>query len=490
MSQSLIVRLFIAGAAVMLIAGFMVLLLLASNLALSVYTYLREAPDWLRLSYAVLLGLFAAASALVIWRLLRPRKARTQAVRPPDETTLRTDLARHAAAGIDISAAQAELDRLDERRAREAVYVALYGEISSGKTSLIHALVPEARVQAAVDVRGGTTQRVEHYVWETQAHDKLIIADAPGLNEADAQTAKIAYEEALRAHIVVYVCDGDMTRDQWRELTALQQIGKPLIVVVNKQDRYSATDLMQIQTRLQARLTPDTPVVTIQSGGMEELVRVLPDGREEVVERPRAANVDALIMALQGKLADQGEGLAHLRDQAVFLLAAGRLSEALSAYRKKLAEALVDRYTRRAVIGGLAAFAPGTDIVIQTALAVALTRALCNLYEVPVRQVDLDQLLTAIQRRAGKVVPLTLAIAGNALKAFPGLGTVAGGLTHAVAYGLLFQGLGWALTDTLSTQGTLNVTTTAQRFEEKLSEDLAARARSLAALAASQSKRN
>ena len=46
---------------------------------------------------------------------------------------------------------------------------------------------------------------------------------------------------------------------------------------------------------------------------------------------------------------------------------------------------------------------------------------------------------------SGKALPLSLAVAGNGLKAFPGVGTVAGGLVHAVAYGLIFDALGRSL---------------------------------------------
>ena len=45
-------------------------------------------------------------------------------------------------------------------------------------------------------------------------------------------------------------------------------------------------------------------------------------------------------------------------------------------------------------------------------------------------------LSAAAIERAGKALPLSLAVAGNGLKAFPGVGTVAGGIAHAVAYGL------------------------------------------------------
>jgi hypothetical protein len=48
----------------------------------------------------------------------------------------------------------------------------------------------------------------------------------------------------------------------------------------------------------------------------------------------------------------------------------------------------------------------------------------------------LDRLLNAATGNLGKPAPLLLAVAENTLKAFPGMSTVAGGLVHAVTYGL------------------------------------------------------
>ena len=76
-----------------------------------------------------------------------------------------------------------------------------------------------------------------------------------------------------------------------------------------------------------------------------------------------------------------------------------------------------------------------------------------------------------------------LAVAGNGLKAFPGLGTVAGGMLHAVAYGLIFDSLGKAVAHTLETRGELQPAPAVLLFEEKLGEDLESRARKFARMA-------
>ena len=79
-----------------------------------------------------------------------------------------------------------------------------------------------------------------------------------------------------------------------------------------------------------------------------------------------------------------------------------------------------------------------------------MTRQLCRVYGQEVRDVDIESFLDLSQSRVGKVLPVSLAIAGNGLKAFPGVGTVAGGLVHAVAYGLIFDAVGRGLSASLA----------------------------------------
>ncbi|MFN3786356.1 MAG: GTP-binding protein, partial [Thiothrix sp.] len=79
-----------------------------------------------------------------------------------------------------------------------------------------------------------------------------------------------------------------------------------------------------------------------------------------------------------------------------------------------------------------------------------------------------------------------LAVAGNGLKAFPGIGTVAGGLVHAVAYGIIFDTLGHAVARTLAERGKLKAATAATTFQEMLSGNLEERTKTFARLVIEQ----
>ena len=115
-----------------------------------------------------------------------------------------------ASAGVDVGEARQELKELATRQDTGVVHLCFFGEISTGKSSLIKALVPEADV--AIDVVGGSTNDVRHYRWRNKAGNEILLTDVPGIGGHEEGLDEVALEEAKRAHIVLFVCEGDLTR--------------------------------------------------------------------------------------------------------------------------------------------------------------------------------------------------------------------------------------------------------------------------------------
>src|SRR5690606_39605349 len=126
---------------------------------------------------------------------------------------------------------------------------------------------------------------------------------------------------------------------------------------------------------------------------------------------------------------------------------------------------------------------PRTIFVIKGNIGTTSTRNLRKPYGPAPRDLDIENFLTLSQSRVGRALPLSLAIAGNGLKAFPGVGTVAGGLVHAVAYGLIFDALGRSLVQSLEKHGRLRPKAAAGEFEEALGEHLESGVRHVARMA-------
>lgn len=472
-------------------------LLIVTESALNVWDRLREAPAVFRWSYFAGLGLLVAAAAWLAWKLLVRRSPARAARRAPPLTREQIEARLREAdkAGIDVQQARAELTELAARQRQGAVHLCFFGEISSGKSSLVKALVPEAEV--TIDVVGGSTMEVTHYRWQDRTGSSVLLTDVPGTGGLEKGLDAVAREEALRSHVVVFVCDGDLTRPERNALHWLLELDKPLVLVLNKSDRYDAAEQSLVMQRLLdhlAELGSDLTrerVVAVSAGGSAEVVERLPDGSERVATRERPADVGVLVVAINRLLAEEATELDRRRDRAVFGLAAQKLDEAEQHYRDQRAEQIVRASTRRAVIGALAAISPGTDIIIQGYVGTTMTRSLCKLYGTAPRDLDIEEFLSLSQSRVGRALPLALAVAGNGLKAFPGVGTVAGGLVHAVAYGLIFDALGRSLVVSLEKHGRLNPAAAAKEFEEGIGEHIEAGVRQVAriALAADREER-
>lgn len=463
-------------------------LLFVTESALNVWDRLRAGPPAFLYSYVAVVVLLGLTAVGLIWRLVVKKKlAPVRKSRSLSRSDIKERLQQAEAAGVDISAAQAELQNLAARQAAGAIHLCFFGEISGGKSSLIKALVPDADV--LIDVVGGSTEEVRHYRWRNDAGTEILLTDVPGIGGHEDSLGEIATEEAKRSHLVLFVCDGDLTRGELNSIKLLLAFDKPIVLVLNKADRYSADERATLLQKLLQRIdelggeVQRDHVVAVSAGGVTEVVERLADGSEGTARRQRPADIGVLVVAINRLLGDDAEPLDARRERAVFQIAAEKLEAAEGEYRRQRSEQIIRSATRKAVVGAMASVSPGTDILVQGYIGTAMTQELCKIYGAAPRDLDVEEFLSLGQSRVGRALPLSLAVAGNGLKAFPGLGTVVGGLAHAVAYGLIFDALGRSLVLTLARHGELLPETAAREFEEGISEHLEAGVRRIAKMA-------
>ncbi len=465
-------------------------LLFVTESALNIWDRLKAGPAVILYAYLGVMIAIIVTAIWLVWRLVIRRGPKKSAAKKPQVLTreeIEARLHEAASAGVDVGAAQAELAELASRRESGAVHLCFFGEISTGKSSLVKALVPSADVR--IDIVGGSTDDIRHFRWKTESGAEILLTDVPGTGGHDEGFDEAALEEAQRAHVVLFVCDSDLTRAEAEALRHLMSLGKPMVLVMNKADRFSIDEQATLMHRLLERLegiggdiTRDR-VVAVSAGGEVDVIERSDDGSEILSRRRRAADVGVLVVAINRLLDAETASLEDRRDRAVFQLAADKLAEAEAKYRKQRAEQVIRSSTKKAIVGALAAVSPGTDVLIQGYIGTTMTQELCKLYGVVPRDLDVEEFLSLSQSRVGRALPLSLAVAGNGLKAFPGIGTVAGGLVHAVAYGLIFDALGRSLVMTLSKHGELMPEKAAAEFEEGINEHLQAGVRRVAKMA-------
>ncbi len=470
-------------------------MLFVTESALNVWDRLVEGPRLLLYGYVtVMVALVVTAIWLILKLVVRrnptkPDKSSTPLSRGDIEQRLQDA----DSAGVDTAAAHKELQELAQRQQSGSVHLCFFGEVSSGKSSLIKALVPEAKV--VISAVGGSTVDIRHYRWRNDDGTQILLTDVPGTGGVEGGLDTVAEEEARRAQLVLFVCDGDLTRAEKKSLEWLLALGKSMVLILNKSDRYSNEEQAVIMERLLDHLSDlgselvKDRVVAVTAGGQADVVERSSDGTEQVVRRDRPADIGVLVVAINRLLGESAAELDARRDRAVFTLAADKLAAAELRYREQRAEQIIRSSTRKAVLGAMAAVSPGTDVIIQGYIGTAMTKELCRLYGVAARDLDIEEFLDLSQSRAGKAIPLSLAVAGNGLKAFPGIGTVAGGLAHAVAYGLIFDALGRSLVTTLQQHGGLDPASAAQAFEDGFSEHIEAGVRQVARMALDREER-
>ncbi len=465
-------------------------LLFVTESALNVWDRLAEGPPILLYTYVGVMVAIVIAALVLIWRLVIRRKVsppKAPVTKPLTRSQIDVRLRDAEAAGVDIAAAQAELQELAGRREAGSIHLCFFGEISTGKSSLIKALIPAAEVK--IDIVGGSTEDIRHYRWRDKAGAEILLTDVPGTGGHDEGFDDLALEEAQRAHVVLFVCDSDLTRHEADALKHLLALDKPLVLVMNKADRFDIEEQAALMHRLLQRLEniggelQRDRVVAVSAGGEVDVIERRDDGSESSTRRQRPADVGVLVVAINSLLDDDVRPLDDKRDRAVFQLAGQKLAEAEALYRVQRSEQIIRNSTRKAIIGSLAAVSPGTDILIQGYIGTGMTQELCKLYGATPRDLDIEEFLNLSQSRVGRALPLTLAVAGNGLKAFPGIGTVAGGFVHAVAYGLIFDALGRSLVLTLTKHGELVPDAAAKDFEEGISEHIEAGVRRVAKMA-------
>ncbi len=468
-------------------------LLFVTESALNIWDRLREGPAVLLYAYLSIMVLLFVAAAWLIFRLVVRRKpVSTKAAKPLSQDDISERLREAESSGVDTSEAQSELRQLAASQADGTIQLCFFGEVSAGKSSLIRALVPDADV--AVDVIGGSTREVRRYRWRADSGDEILLVDVPGTGGHEQGLDELATEEARRAHLVLFVCDSDLTRHELNAVRALLGFDKPMIIVLNKSDRYDRDELAAVMQRLLERIDElggeanRDQVVAVTAGGESDVIERRGDGSESTRRRTRDADISVLVVAINRMLSVDGAALDARRERAVFQIAAEKLAAAEQRYREQRAEQIIRNSTRKAVIGALAAVSPGTDVLIQGYIGTAMTQELCSLYGATPRDLDVEDFLNLTQSRVGRALPLSLAVSGNGLKAFPGIGTVAGGLVHAVAYGLIFDALGRSLVQTLKRHGKLVPEAAAQEFEEGISEHLEAGVRRVAKMALDETK--
>ncbi len=151
----------------------------------------------------------------------------------------------------------ASIADLEAKRESQQLEIVAFGTISSGKSSLLNALA--GRNVFRTNVIGGTTATRSEIPWP--AGDRVVLVDTPGLAEVRGEArASESAAAAKNADLVLFVVDGPLKSYESELLEALAEMEKRIVVCLNKEDWYEATerDELLAATRRAGRRTRDS----------------------------------------------------------------------------------------------------------------------------------------------------------------------------------------------------------------------------------------
>lgn len=295
------------------------------------------------------------------------------------------------------------------------VEIVVFGEISTGKSSLVNALV--GRQVASTNVRGGWTKDVWKLGWQGAgyhlpgfSHSEVVLVDTPGLNEVGgAERADLAHSAAERADLILFVCDSDLNQTEHDALLALASHHKPILLVLNKEDLYSPKQLAELLEVLRgprlAGVVPPDHVVTAAAEPREvEYVIVAPDGAQRSEWRRPEPRVDALRGLILEMLEAEGLALVAL---SASMYAADR-TDRVAALRVRLRSDKASRIVWTYAVAKSAAVALNpaglVDVAGGMAVDAAMVMNLAAVYGISITLNGARDLVLSILKAAGWVL--------------------------------------------------------------------------------------
>ena len=342
-----------------------------------------------------------------------------------------------------------QLEQMTEKLQTGRVHLVVFGEISTGKSALINALLGNARTE--VNVQGGWTRDVWHLTWDGCgyrvpgfADSEVVLIDTPGLNEVDgASRTSIAQEAAARADLILFVTDSDLNETEYTALVELSQSNKPILLVLNKIDLYTKEQLDKLLgvlkgPRLKGLIDEHDVILTAADPKPVEYVIEAADGSTRTEFRKPPPQIEPLRVRILEVLEREGQALVALNAAMYAADRSDRMAAMRIRMREDHAQMTIWGYAVTKSVAVALNPVAVVDVLGGSAVDVAMVITLAEVYGIKFSRANATQLITSILKAAGWVM-LSEAAVHAASSVFKGLtlgyGTVITALPQGAAAG-------------------------------------------------------
>jgi small GTP-binding protein len=318
----------------------------------------------------------------------------------------------------DFTQVEAMLEKLEHGH----LHIAVFGRVSVGKSALLNALLGEERF--AVSALHGETRHSDMAPWQEVEVGGVYLIDTPGINEISGEAReRMAEDVAGRADLVLFVVDGDLTQTEYQAIQSLHQRNRPILVVLNKSDRYTGEErellLASLRQKLE-HLVATTYIVPAAANPAERIyLQTDEQGREHEIRRRPLPDVARLADSLWQLIEKEGMALCALNAS----LFAGELSDEVAGRIVKVRQEVAERVIRGYCLGKGVAVAlnpiPVADLVAALALDASMVMHLARVYGMSVSRGEAGELIKTIGAQMALLMATvwTVNLAASALKA-------------------------------------------------------------------------
>ena len=337
----------------------------------------------------------------------------------------------------DYDAVQAMLEKLEHGH----LHLAAFGRVSTGKSSLLNALIGEEAF--AVSPLHGETRQSSMQAWNQVDAGGVYLIDTPGLDEAGGeQREDMAREVAGRSDLVIFVLDGDITDTELLSLRTLLAQGRPVIVALNKCDLFTSAELDALLGSVRAKtdglVAADHVLAVAAQPRPQTVVEIDEDGNEAISERTRQPDVDTLRLRLWEILDAEGKTLAALNASLFASDLSDQVGRRILAARREIGDKLVRTYCVGKGIAVAFNPIPVADLFAAAFVDVGMVVHLSRVYDLPLSRKEAGSLVRVIVAESAALMGTVWALhfVSSALKVgTAGLSTiVTAGAQGAIAY--------------------------------------------------------
>lgn len=341
---------------------------------------------------------------------------------------------------------------LQQKLEEGILHLAVFGMVGRGKSSLLNALIGQP-----IFITGplhGVTQDVSSVDWQIvqddssiqrvslsteQSGTKVELIDTPGIDEVGGEQRQLLAERvAQQSDLILFVTAADLTQVEYDALSWLRHAGKPILLVLNKTDQYSAEEQELLLGKIQQQVVPlnifPEDIVSAAAAPLNTNVVQRADGTRRHKRIRGTPDIQILKLKILDVLEREGKALIALNT----LLYTDDIQAKLVTRKLEIRQRRADDLIWQTALTKAIAVAINpvllADVVGGVTVDLGLVVSLSRLYGLPMTQQESLKLLKTIAIATGSlsVSELLITLGLSSLKGILGAaGLATGGLSLA-----------------------------------------------------------